>query len=77
MSMAGKCHNHIQQTNPWHRVEESKNDHSQMTLGTQQRKATSSLFPQRDDCKTRKNTKYCKTKQGHNTKPHKQWEQQQ
>ena len=37
-------------------------------------KATGSLFLFKDDCKTRKDTKKCKTKQRQTQNPHKQWE---
>ena len=43
--MTRKCHNHILQTKPWHREEESKNDNNDMTFRTQTCKATSFLFP--------------------------------
>ena len=37
LSMTRKCHNHILQTNQWHREEDLKNDNSNVTFGTQQK----------------------------------------
>ena len=58
--MTRQYHNHILHTNQWHHKEESKNDNSDMTFRTQQKYQL--FFPQRDDCKTRKDIKYCKNK---------------
>ena len=46
-----KKHNYKLQTNSWHREEEQHNNHE--TPGNKQSKATSSLFPNQDDYKTR------------------------
>ena len=44
--MTRKCHNHIQQTNPWHKEEELMNDNSDMIFRTQQKsKVTRPLLP--------------------------------
>ena len=59
-------HNQTLQTNPLHHEEENHSTNSPLTL-----KAILSnhiSLPQRDDCKTRNDTKYCTTKQGPNTK---------
>ena len=71
--MTRKCHNHILQTNPWHCDEESKNDNRDMTIRTQQKNSNQLspspfLFPTEMIKQTRKYKRYCKTKQGPNTK---------
>ena len=53
--MIKKDHNHKLQTSPWHREEESHNNHE--IPGTQTKQSNQLFLPQQDDCKTRKNTK--------------------
>ena len=62
MCMTRKCHNHIHRTNQSYREEQSKTDNSDTTLSAQQKYSNQRSLLQRDDCKTRKETKYCKTK---------------
>ena len=62
-------------------MEVSKNDNSDMTFRTQQKKQQA-LSSQGDDCETGNDTKYSKPKEKSKTKdltlnPHKQWVQQQ
>ena len=54
VSMARKCHNLTPQTNSRHRGEEANNNTSNIT--PIMRPALSLSLPQRDDCKTRKDT---------------------
>ena len=56
------------QTNPRHSEEEPQNIYSYKTLG-RQLKQSKQLS---DDCKTRKDTKYCTTKHRPTQNPHKQ-----
>ena len=65
--MVRQYHNHTLQTNPLHREEETHSTNSPITLNTLFKQPSLSL-PQRDDCKTRNDTKYCTTKQGPNAK---------
>ena len=62
--MIRKCHNHTLQTNSGHQEEESQNNNSHYTSGSNQLS-----LPHQDDCKTRYDTKYYITKQGPNTEP--------
>ena len=71
-SMARKYHTHTLQTNPSHHKEETQRSNSHMTLKAILRQPALTSLPQRDDCKTRNYTKKCTTKQGPNTKKHKQ-----
>ena len=70
MSIARKNHNHKQQTIPGKSEEEAKSDNKNTTFRTPQtaQLSLSLSLPQCDDCKTRKDTKCCTTKQGPNTK---------
>ena len=62
--MARKYHNHTLQTNPWLHEVEIQNSYSRMTSDRQLKLSDQLSRPQWDDCKTRKDTKYCiKTKQ--------------
>ena len=64
--MARKYHNHTLQTDTLHREEETQSTNSHMTF-----KAILSnhlSLPQRDDCKTRNDIRYCTKKQGPKTK---------
>ena len=71
VSMIRKYHNHTLQTNPQHREEEPRNTNSQQISGIlRQLKQSNQLsLPHQDDCITRKDTKYCITKQGPNRNP--------
>ena len=63
--MARKYHNHTLQTNLLHREEETHSTNSPMTLKAIFKQPSLSLslsLPQRDDCKTRNDTKFCTTK---------------
>ena len=59
--MVKKYHNNIPQTSPWYREEELKN--------TIHQESNQLCLNHQDDCKTRKDTKYCIAKQGQNTNP--------
>ena len=67
--MTRKYHNHRLQTNPRH----SKNRQPQHNL----RKATSSLFLSKMIAKPERTPRTTPQNQGHNKKPHIEWEQQQ
>ena len=55
--MTRKYHNHKLQTNPRHREEEPQNNNNHKgNQEDKQSKATSSFFPNQDDCKTRTDT---------------------
>ena len=61
--MARKYHIHTLQTNLLHREEETHSTNSPMTLKAIFKQPSLSLsLPQRDDCKTRNETKFCTTK---------------
>ena len=70
--MIRKYHNNTLQTNPWYHEEETQNTNSHKTSGRQSKQSNQSSHPQQDACKTRKDTKFCITKQVPNTKPQKQ-----
>ena len=53
--MIRKYHNHKLQTNPWHREEESHNNHE--TPARQTKQSNQLSFPHQDDCKTRRDIK--------------------
>ena len=55
VSMIRKYHNHKLQTKPWHREEEPHNNH--VTPGRQTKLSDQLSLPNRDDCKTRMDTK--------------------
>ena len=61
-------HNHKLQTNPWHREEESHNNHE--TPGRQTKQSNQLSLPHRDDCKTRMDTKQRTTKHRTITESH-------
>ena len=69
--MTRKCYNHTLQTNPRHREEETLGTNSRLTSKDYKLITTSSLFPGEVIAKTRKDKKYCTTKRGPNTYPHK------
>ena len=61
--MARKYHNHTLQTDQLHREEETHSINSPMTVKAIFKQPSLSLsLPQRDDCKTKNDTKYCTTK---------------
>ena len=62
--MIGKSH--TLQTNPRHGDEELQNKQSQDTKKTNKANLPTLSLPHEDDCKTRKETKQCKTKYGTN-----------
>ena len=53
--MIRKYHNHKLQQNPWHRGEEPQNNHE--TSGRQTKQSYQLSLPNRDDRKTRMDTK--------------------
>ena len=59
--MVKKYYNNIPQTSPWYREEEPKN--------TRHQESNQLCLSHQDDCKTRKDTKYCITNQDTNTEP--------
>ena len=59
-----EIHNHMQ-TNPWHREEEPQYNNGHKT--SERKYSNRVSLPHQDDCKTRKDTNYCITKQGTNT----------
>ena len=62
--MIRKYYNHTLHINPCYREEEPQNINSRKTSDTNQLS-----LPHQGDCKTRKDNKYCITKQGSNTEP--------
>ena len=74
--MTRKYHNHTLQTNPRHSEQEPQNTDSHKTPGKQLKQSNQFSLPHQDDGKTRKDTKYCISKQGPNANPHKRREQQ-
>ena len=71
VSKTNQWNNHTLLTNPRHREEETENTNNNTTPKKIKLKHPI-LIPQREDCKTRRDTKYCKTKQGPNSNPQKQ-----
>ena len=61
-----KIHNHTLQTNPRHREEEPQNNNKTSRTQSKRGKATSSVLPIKEHCKTRKDTKQYTTKHGTN-----------
>ena len=53
--MIRKYHHHKMKTNPWHPEEEPHNNHE--TPGRQTQQINQLSLPNRDNCKTRKDTK--------------------
>ena len=62
-------HNHTLQTNSRHHQEELQNTNSHKTSGRQLKQNNKLPLPHQDDCKAKKDTIYCITKQGPNTEP--------
>ena len=58
--MSRKCHNNTLQTNPRHREEDPQNINSIKISERQLKQINQLCLPRQDDCKTRKDTKYCK-----------------
>ena len=55
VSMIRKYHNHKLPTHPWHREEESHNNHG--TPGRQTKQSYKLSLPHQDDCRTRMDIK--------------------
>ena len=69
-SKSKEIHHHTMQTNPPHLEEESQNSYSNKTSVDNKSKQP----PIQDDCKIRKDTKICTTKQRQTQNPHNQCE---